>query len=78
MNITDYSDPLYVYKSTAHPDTLYHHEAMRQKDKKEFQTVMQKDIDDRMKRKNDNSIIVKKSEVPEGASILPSVWKLGR
>ena len=73
---TEYSDPLYVYKSTADPDTLYHHEAMRQKDKKEFQTAMQKEIDDRMK--NDNYIIVKRSEVPEGASILPSVWQLRR
>ena len=73
---TDYDDPLYVYKSTADPDTLYHHEAMKQIDKKEFQKAMQKEIDDRMK--NNNYSIIKRSHVPKGASILPAVWQLRR
>ena len=73
---TDYDEPLYVYKSTADPDTLYHHEAMKQTDKREFQQAMQKEIDDRM---NDNNYsIIKRSDVPKGASILPAVWQLRR
>ena len=69
-------DPLYVYKTTADPDTLYYHEACKQHDKKEFFNAMQKEIDDRMK--DNNFSIVHKSEVPKDATILPAVWQLRR
>ncbi len=69
-------DPLFVYKSSVDPDTLYHHEAMREPDRKEFKRAMQKEIDDRIKGKNFS--IVHKSTVPKGATVLPAVWQLRR
>ena len=47
--LTDQRDPLYAYKSTIDPDTLYLHEAMKSIDCPQFRLAMQKEIDDRMK-----------------------------
>ena len=69
-------DPLYAYKTTADPDTLYYHEAMRQNDRNEFKIAMQKEIDDRMK--GNNFSLIKKSDVPTTAEVLPAVWQLRR
>ena len=46
------NEPLLAYKATADPDTMYLHEAMKQKDWKEFRKAMQKVVDDRMEDKN--------------------------
>ena len=36
---TEYDkDPLMIYKATSDPDTMYHHEAMRQKDANQFRS----------------------------------------
>ena len=75
-NPIENNDPLYVYKTTADPDTLYHHEAMKEPDKAEFKKAMQKEIDDRMRDKNFSVIL--KSELPQGATVLPAVWQLRR
>ena len=69
-------DPLMVYKATSDPDTMYMHEAMRQKDAAEFRKAMQKEWDDQLG--NGNFSIVHRSTVPEGATILPAVWQMKR
>ena len=67
-------DPLTVFKATSDPDTMYMHEAM--KDAKEFRKAMQKEWDDQIN--NGNFTIVHRSEVPEGATVLPAVWQMKR
>ena len=72
----DKGDPLYAYKATADPDTMYMHQAMEQPDKAEFVKAMVKEINDQ--RENGNWTVVHKSEVPKGALILPAVWQMKR
>ena len=45
-------NPLIVCKATTDPNILYLHQAMKQNNRKYFRTVMQKEVDDRMKYKN--------------------------
>ena len=70
------NEPLLAYKATADPDTMYLHEAMKQKDWKEFRKAMQKEVDDRMKDKNFS--ITHKNKIPKNALVLPAVWALKR
>jgi Reverse transcriptase (RNA-dependent DNA polymerase). len=63
-------------KASADPDTMYHHEAMREPDRDEFKKAMQKEIDDQME--NGNFEIIKRREVPKGATILPAIWQMKR
>ena len=44
-------DPLYAYKASTDPDTLYLHEAMKAEDLPNFRAAIQKEIDDRMEGK---------------------------
>ena len=69
-------DPLYIYKTTADPDTMYHHEAMRQPDKIEFKKAMTKEITDRLKEKSISLML--RSALPQGAHVLPAVWQMRR
>lgn len=69
-------DPLKVFKATTDPDTMYMHEAMREKDANEFRKAMDKEWKDQ--KENGNFTIVHKSEVPKGATILPGVWQMKR
>src|SRR5210317_790954 len=69
-------DPLKVFKATADPDTMYMHEAMRQKDAAEFRKAMLKEWKDQFE--NGNFSIIHRSKVPEGATILPAVWQMKR
>ena len=70
------TDPLLAYKATTDPDTMYLHEAMREPDADEFKKAMQKEWDDQLI--NGNFSIMKRSEVPEGATVLPAVWQMRR
>ena len=74
-NIAD-DHPLEVFKATADPDTMYHHQAMRQKDRREFVNAMKKEVRDQMK--NGNFTIIKRSQVPKGKRVLPAVWQMKR
>jgi hypothetical protein len=67
---------LLAMKASADPDTMYHHEAMRQPDREEFKKAMQKEIDDQMA--NGNFTIVRRTKVPKGATVLPAVWQMKR
>ena len=69
-------DPLLAYKAQADPDTMYLHQAMKQPDKGEFIESMSKEINQQMKVKAYS--VIKRSKVPEGATILPAVWQLRR
>jgi hypothetical protein len=58
-----YRDPLLAYKAVSDPDTLYYHQAMREKDKEKFQESMMKDVTDQFN--NGNFPVIPRSEVPK-------------
>ena len=70
------NEPLLAYEATADPDTMYFHEAMKQKDWLEFRKAMQKEVDDRMKDKNYS--IIHKSKIPKKGIGTSAVWDLRR
>jgi hypothetical protein len=76
LNWDTYDEPggPLAMKASANPDTRYHHEAMHEIDCDEFKKAMQKDIDDQME--NGNFEIIKRREVPKGATILPAIWQM--
>jgi len=69
-------DPLWIFKATSDPDTMYHHEAMKEKDADHFRGAMMKEWQDQVK--NNNFTQMKRSEFPEGATVLPAVWQMKR
>jgi hypothetical protein len=69
-------DPLYAFKATADPDTMYLHQALREPDKGEFIKAMNKEVKDQMN--NGNFSIVKASTVPKGTTVFPAVWQMRR
>jgi len=68
--------PLFAFSAKADPDTMYLHEAMRQPDRKEFIQAMDKELKDQLE--HGNFTVVHKSTVPEGATVLPTVWAMRR
>jgi hypothetical protein len=69
-------NPLLAYKASTDPDTMYHHEAMKQTDRHEFLKAMHKEVEDQMS--NGNFTVLHVSDVPEGATVLPAVWQMKR
>ena len=69
-------NPLLAFKATSDPDTMYHHEAMREPDKEHFKQAMVKEVKDQMD--NGNFSIVHVSQVPKDKTILPAVWQMKR
>ena len=69
-------DNVHVLKAQCDPDTMYHHEAMKQPDKEEFKAAMTKEVKDQLN--NETFEIVPRSSVPKGATILPAVWQMRR
>lgn len=68
-------DPLLIYKAADwDPDTMYHHQAMKQPDRNEFIRAMQKEVDDQMAEGNFS--IVRRSGLPKGTKVFPSVWQM--
>jgi Reverse transcriptase (RNA-dependent DNA polymerase) len=72
----DQADPLLAFKATTDPDTMYLHEAMREPDREEFKKAMVKEVKDQMDNKN--FIIIKRSKVPQGEPVMPTVWQMKR
>ena len=67
----------YSYKAAASdPDTMYHHLAMRQPDRKQFCTAMQKEMDDQMA--DGNFELVQRAKIPIDTKIFPAVWQMRR
>jgi hypothetical protein len=62
------------YKASTDPDTMYHHQAMKQPDREKFQEAMKKECEAHYKEGNYR--LVKRSELPEGATLLSSVWQM--
>ena len=69
-------DNIHVLKAQCDPDTMYHHEAMKQPDKDEFKAAMTKEVKDQLN--NETFEIVPRSSVPKGATIFPAVWQMRR
>ena len=67
---------LYAFKATTDPDTMYLHQVRREPDWKHFREAMTKEVKDQMD--NGNYSIIKRSQVPEGAIIVPGVWQMKR
>jgi len=67
---------LLAFKASTDPDTMYHHQAMKQPDKEKFQEAMRKECEAHYKEGNYR--LVKRSELPEGATLLSSVWQMKR
>jgi hypothetical protein len=75
----EHSNPLLAYKASADPDTMYLHEAMKEPDRQQFVAAMDKEVKDQMGPDgNKNFSIIHRSSVPEGATILPTVWQMKR
>ena len=68
--------PLNAFAATSDPDTMYYHEAMKAPDRKEFIQAMQEEITGQLENEVYSPIL--RSEVPEGATILPAVWSMKR
>ena len=58
------------------PDTMYHHTAMQQPDKKQFMEAMAKEINDHESRGHWDIILRK--DVPKGTKVLKAVWSMKR
>jgi hypothetical protein len=56
--------PIQACKASVEPDNMFHYQAMRQPDAKEFRKVMQKEWDDQLK--NGKFTVIHRSEIPEG------------
>jgi hypothetical protein len=67
---------LLAFKASTDPDTMYHHQAMKQPDKEKFQEAMKKECEAHFKEGNYK--LIKKSKLPEGATLLSSVWQMKR
>jgi hypothetical protein len=55
---------------------MYHHQAMKQPDREKFQDAMKKECEAHYKEGNYR--LVKRSELPEGATLLSSEWQMKR
>jgi hypothetical protein len=67
---------LLAFKASSDPDTMYHHQAMKQPDKEEFMEAMKKECEAHYKEGNYK--LIKKDKLPEGATLLSSVWQMKR
>jgi Reverse transcriptase (RNA-dependent DNA polymerase) len=67
---------LYAMKAKADPDTLYLHEARKQPDWEHFSEAMVQEVEQQVQ--GGVYTIVRRSELPEGATVLPAVWQLRR
>jgi len=67
---------LLANKASTDPDTMYHHQAMKQPDREKFQEAIKKECEAHYKEGNYR--LVKRSELPEGATLLSSVWQMKR
>jgi len=67
---------LLACKASTDPDTMHHHQAMKQPDEEKFQEAVKKECEAHYKEGNYR--LVKRSELPEGATLSSSVWQMKR
>ena len=76
-HMDDMGNPLMAYKAAiSDPDTMYHHEAMKEPDRAEFIKGMQKEMERQMEDRNLS--IVRRDTVPKGQRIFKAVWQMRR
>ena len=61
----------FLFAASSDPDTLYYHQAMKEKDAPQFRQAMQKELDDHTK--NGHWKIIRRADVPKGHKVLDSV-----
>ncbi len=71
-----YEADLLAFKVSSDPDTMYHHQAMRQLDRKKFLKAMQDECTAHYKDRTYKPI--KKADMPSGVTQLSSVWQMKR
>jgi hypothetical protein len=67
---------LLAFKASTDPDTMYHHQAMKQPDREKFKEAMQKECEAHYKEGNYK--LIKRDDLPERATLLSSVWQMKR
>jgi hypothetical protein len=67
---------LLAYKASMDLDTMYHHQATKQPDREKFKEAMQKECEAHYK--GGNYKLIKRDKLPEGATLLSSVWRMKR
>jgi hypothetical protein len=67
---------VFALAASKDPDTMYYHEAMREPDREQFKEAMKKEVE--AHTKNQVWELIKKSTVPKGHKIMPSVWAMKR
>jgi hypothetical protein len=67
---------LLFFKASTDPDTMYYHQAMKEPDKEQFLAAIDKECEAHFKEGNYK--LVKRSKLPEGATLLSSVWQMKR
>ena len=71
-------DPIDIFalKASNDPDTMYHHEAMKEPDAKRFMEAMEKEVTDQI----DDGVLelIRISDLPKNARLLPAVWQMKR
>jgi Reverse transcriptase (RNA-dependent DNA polymerase) len=70
------TDPLMALAASTDTDTMYYNQSMEQPDRLKFIEAMIDEVMGQMA--NQNFATVKRSNLPEGACILPSVWQMKR
>ena len=71
------NDSLLAYKAaTSDPDTMYHHQAMKEPDAEQFMNGMQQEMDRQFT--DGNFSIIHRSQIPKGEKIFPGVWQMRR
>jgi hypothetical protein len=55
---------------------MYHHQAMKQPDREKFKEAMQKECEAHYNEGNYK--LIKKDQLPEGSTLLSSVWQMKR
>ena len=66
----------FVASASANPDTMYHHEAMRQPDRAQFLKAMEAEVASHHDRGHWK--IQNKDEIPPNTKVLPVVWSMKR
>ena len=71
----DAENPItFLFTMNGDKDTMYYHEAMEQHDSKHFVNAIVKEFNDHVEQKH--WLLINKSEVLKGVTIIPSVWSM--
>jgi hypothetical protein len=65
-----------TYKASTDPDTMYYHQAMKEPGKDKFLAAIDKDCEAHFKEGNYK--LINRSKMPEGATLLSSIWQMKR